>query len=89
MLTLFNDISVEMLQNLPGKRDAELWRRAQWIDETPAVPYHEQESISKEHTFQEDTINIHYHYLHSELVRMTEKIAFELQQQNKLTGCVT
>jgi DNA polymerase-4 len=28
-------------------------------------------------------------FLHAELVRMTEKIAFELRQQNRLTGCVT
>ena len=51
------------------------------------IPYHEQQRISTEHTFQEDTIDVNY--LHSELVRMTEKIAFDLRQQNKLTGCVT
>ena len=28
-------------------------------------------------------------FLHSELVRMTEKIAFQLREQHKLTGCVT
>jgi DNA polymerase-4 len=28
-------------------------------------------------------------FLHRELVRMTEQIAFELRQANKLTGCVT
>jgi DNA polymerase-4 len=28
-------------------------------------------------------------FIHAELVRMTEKIAFELRQQDKLTGCVT
>src|SRR3954452_15249611 len=82
-----SEIPVEMLQNLLGKWGVELWRRAQGIDETPVVPYHEQKSISTEHTFQQDTIDINY--LHRELVRMTEKIAFELRQQNKLTGCVT
>ncbi|MBS1935470.1 MAG: DNA polymerase IV, partial [Bacteroidetes bacterium] len=44
-------------------------------------------SISKENTFQTDTINIDF--LHSALVRMTEELAFELRKQNKLTGCVT
>jgi DNA polymerase-4 len=82
-----SEIPVEMLQNLLGKWGIELWRRAQGIDETPVVPFHEQKSISKEHTFQQDTIDTDY--LNSELVRMTEKIAFELRQQNKLTGCVT
>ena len=28
-------------------------------------------------------------YLHAELVRMTEKIAFALRKQDRLTGCVT
>ncbi len=28
-------------------------------------------------------------FLNGQLVRMTEKIAFELRSQNKLTGCVT
>src|SRR3954470_11673257 len=82
-----SEIPVELLQNLLGKWGIELWRRAQGIDETPVVPYHEQKSISTEHTFQQDTIETNY--LHSELVRMTEKIAFELRQQHKLTGCVT
>jgi DNA polymerase-4 len=51
------------------------------------VPYYEQKSISTENTFPADTIDMAL--LHAELVRMTEKIAFELRQQNKLTGCVT
>jgi DNA polymerase-4 len=82
-----SEIPVEMLQNLLGKWGVELWRRAQGIDETPVVPYYEQKSISKEETFTQDTIDLDY--LSRELVRMTEKIAFELRQQNKLTGCVT
>lgn len=83
---VLSEIPVEMLQNLLGKNGTELWRRARGIDETPVMPYHEQQSISTEHTFQQDTIDTAF--LHSELVRMTEKIAFELRQQNKLTGCV-
>jgi DNA polymerase-4 len=84
---VLSKIPVELLQNLLGKWGTELWRKANGIDETPVVPYHEQKSISTEHTFQQDTIDIKF--LNSELVRMTEKIAFELRSQNKLTGCVT
>ena len=80
-------IPVEMLQNLLGKNGTELWRKANGIDESPVVPFHEQKSISTENTFQTDTIDVQY--LHSELVRMTEHIAFQLRQENKLTGCVT
>lgn len=80
-------IPVEMMQNLLGKNGTELWRKANGIDETPVVPYHEQKSISTECTFQKDTIDMNF--LHSQLVRMTENIAFQLREQNKLTGCVT
>lgn len=82
-----SEIPVEMLQNLLGKNGAELWRRANGIDESPVIPYHEQKSISSENTFPQDTIDMDF--LHSEIVRMTEKIGFELRSQNKLTGCLT
>ena len=86
-IKLLSEIPVEMMQNLLGKPGADIWRKANGIDETPVVPYREQKSISTEHTFQQDTIS--GTILHSELVRLTEKIAFELRNQNKLTGCIT
>jgi len=82
-----SEIPVEMLENLLGKNGVELWRRANGIDETPVIPYREQKSISTESTFQDDTIDVEF--LLSHLVRMTESIAFQLRQQDKLTGCVT
>jgi len=82
-----SEIPIPYLQNLLGKNGIELWRRANGIDETPVIPYHEQKSIGTENTFQRDTIDLQY--LYSELTRMTEKIGFELRQQNKLTGCIT
>ena len=51
------------------------------------IPYSEQKSIGKEETFENDTINVEF--LYSELVRMTENVAFQLRQQKKLSGCVT
>jgi len=86
-ISILSQIPVEMMINLLGKNGIELWRRAQGVDETPIVPFHEQKSIGTENTFETDTINIQF--LHKELVRMTEKIAFELRCNNKLTGCVT
>jgi DNA polymerase IV len=82
-----SEIPVEMMENLMGKNGIELWRRANGIDDTPVVPYHEQKSISTENTFESDTIDMQF--LQAQLVKMTEKIGFELRQQNKLTGCVT
>jgi DNA polymerase-4 len=82
-----SEIPVLLLQNMMGKSGADLWRKANGIDETPVIPFQEQKSISTENTFQQDTIDVGL--LHCELVRMTEKIGFELRQQDKLTGCVT
>jgi DNA polymerase IV len=82
-----SEIPVTMMQNLLGKPGLELHRRANGIDESPVVPYREQKSISTEETFQTDTIDMRF--INAELVRMTEKIAYELRSQNKLTGCIS
>jgi DNA polymerase-4 len=82
-----SEIPIEMLESLMGRNGIELWRRANGLDETPIVPYREQQSISTERTFEADTINLHF--LHAELVRMTESIGFQLRKQDKLTGCLT
>lgn len=81
-----SEIPVNMMQKLLGKNGIEFHRRANGIDESPVVPYREQKSISTEETFQTDTIDLHF--IHQELVRMTEKIAFELRSQKRLTGCI-
>jgi DNA polymerase IV len=82
-----SEIPVNMMQNLLGQNGLELHRRANGIDESPVIPYREQKSISTEETFEADTIDMRF--IHAELVRMTEKIAFELRSQNKLTGCIS
>ena len=82
-----SQIPAKLMYNLLGKPGNELHRRANGIDESPVVPYREQQSISTEHTFETDTIDTNF--LHTQLVRMTEKIAFELRLKNKLIGCVS
>lgn len=86
-IDILSRIPVEMMVNLLGKNGLELSRRANGIDETPVVPYQEQKSIGTENTFETDTIDMQF--LHRELVRMTERLAFELRDNNKLTGCIT
>jgi DNA polymerase-4 len=76
-----------MLQSRFGKQGIEMHRRSYGIDESPVVPYSEQKSIGTEETFENDTIDIHF--LHRELVRMTEKVGFQLRQQKKLCACIT
>ena len=70
-----------------GKNGIEIWKKANGIDTTPVQPYEEQKSLSKEHTFENDTIDIVL--LKSVLARMVERLAFEMRAQTKLTGCVT
>ena len=82
-----SEMPLKMLQNFFHKEGVKIWRSANGIDETPVVPFHEQKSLSTEDTFEQDTIDMRF--LHAEIVRMTERLAFELRQQNKLTGCVT
>ncbi|HUZ61827.1 MAG TPA: DNA polymerase IV [Hanamia sp.] len=82
-----SEIPIRLMNNLLGKNGNELHRRANGIDESPVAPYREQQSISTERTFESDTIDTAF--LQRQLVRMTEKIAFELRSQNKLTGCIS
>ena len=70
-----------------GKTGMDIWKKANGIDTTPVQPYEEQKSLSKEHTFETDTIDIVL--LKSVLARMVERLAFEMRAQTKLTGCVT
>lgn len=69
-----------------GNYGAELWKRAQGIHTGEVVPYHEAKSVSTENTFDSSKTSIDF--LYSELVRMTEKVAFELRQDNKMAGCI-
>jgi DNA polymerase IV len=82
-----SEIPVHLMENLMGKNGVELWRRANGIDDSAVVPYQEQKSISTENTFESDTIDLRF--LQAQLVKMTERIGFELRRQNKLTGCIT
>jgi DNA polymerase-4 len=86
-LRILSEMPPDMMEALLGKSGIDLWRKANGLDESPVVPYREQKSISTEHTFQADTIDMNF--LHAELVRMTGSIAYELRKQHKLTGCVT
>src|SRR5512133_676666 len=86
IFTLRN-IPLEMIQNLMGKNEMDIWKKANGIDFTPVVSYSEQKSISTEHTFEKDTTDIHR--LNQLLVSMGERIAFDLRQQEKLASCMT
>lgn len=77
----------EMVVQVLGKNGEVLWKRANGIDHTPVKPYSEQKSMSKESTFENDTIDIAM--LNRSLISMVEKLAFQLRSGRRLTGCVT
>ena len=82
-----SEMPAEVLQQMIGKNGLELWKKANGIDNNPVEPYRERKSISKEHTFDQDTIDIHM--LKSMMVAMVEKLAFQLRSEQWLTSTVT
>ncbi len=80
-------IPVEMMERVMGKNGIMIWEKANGQDSTPVVPYSESKSISTETTFEQDSIDVVK--MKEKLVKMVEKIAFELRDQQKLTSCVT
>src|SRR5690606_1609344 len=80
------DMPMEVLQQMIGKNGTDLWKKANGIDYTPVEPYTERKSISTEHTFGQDTIDIAK--LRSELTGMVEKLAYQLRAEQWLTSTV-
>jgi len=78
---------VEMVERLLGKNGIIIWKKANGIDPTPVEPYTERKSISTETTFEQDTINIGM--INDLLLKMVEKLAYELRKKQKLTSCIT
>lgn len=77
----------EFLERQFGKWGISLWEKSRGIGSTEIDTEWEQKSISHENTFDTDHTDIEF--LHSELVRLTEKTAYSLREDEKLTGCVT
>ncbi|MGD1847221.1 MAG: DNA polymerase IV [Salibacteraceae bacterium] len=81
------DMPIELLESVLGKHGIVIWKKANGIDNSPIIPYSERKSISSERTFDADTIDVKQ--LRAILVAMTERLAFRLRQERKLTACVT
>lgn len=74
----------KMLEAVLGKNGISIWERANGIDNTPVIPYHDQKSMSKEMTFDKDTTDISL--LRSILVKMTEELCYDLRRKNRCVG---
>ncbi len=80
------EMPMEVLQQMIGKNGIDLWKKANGIDSTPVEPYTERKSISTEHTFNQDTIDIPK--LRGLISGMVEKLAFQLRSEQWLTSTV-
>lgn len=81
-----SDVGIEVLEERLGKWGIDLWYKSQGIHNGIVAPYHEAKSISSENTFDENKTDMQF--IKKELVRLTEKICFELRQDGKVAGCV-
>jgi DNA polymerase IV len=79
--------SVEFLERHLGKWAHSLWRKSHGIDDAVIETGWEQKSMSHENTFDEDKTDLVF--LNSELIRLTEQTAYDLRQDEKLTGTIT
>lgn len=80
------EMPVEVLQQMIGKNGREIWKKANGIDHSPVEPYSERKSISTEHTFGMDTIDIPK--LRGLITGMVEKLAYQLRAEQWLTSTV-
>jgi DNA polymerase IV len=78
--------SEKEMEKALGKTGVDLWRKARGEHFSPVTPYYEAKSISSENTFHEDTTDTEF--LMGELVRLTERIGFELRTDGKFCTCV-
>ena len=81
------DMPMELMHKVLGKNGLSIWKKANGIDNSPVIQYHERKSISTERTFGQDTTDIHK--LKGLVIAMAENLAFQLRRGNKLTACVT
>jgi len=80
------ELQIDLMQRLLGEHGPVLWRKANGIDDSPVIAWHERKSISTERTFAQDTIDVVK--LKGLLTAMAESLAFQLRKGEKLTSCV-
>lgn len=80
-------MEAQTMQQVLGENGVTIWRKANGLDDSPVLPYWEQKSMSKEHTFQQDTIDMEL--LRKTMLTMIDELAFDLRKEGKLTSCLT
>lgn len=80
-------VSPQLIEHVMGRQGLDLIEKARGIHHGRVQSYHEAKSVSTESTFEENTDDLDF--LMRELVRMTEKLAFELREENKTAGVLS
>jgi len=80
------EMPMDLMERVFGKHGQIMWKKANGIDHSPVVPYHERKSISTERTFAKDTIDVHK--LRNILSAMAENLAYQLRRGNKLCSVI-
>jgi DNA polymerase-4 len=81
------EMPMELMQQVLGENGISIWKKANGIDTSPVEQYNERKSVSTENTFEKDTIDVAF--LKNMIVSMTEKLAYQLREEQQLTSCVT
>ncbi|HUH17785.1 DNA polymerase IV [Albibacterium sp.] len=81
------EMEVQTMQRVMGQNGISIWKKANALDNAPVIPFSEQKSMSNEHTFEIDTIDMSL--LRKILITMIDELAFGLRKEGKLTACVT
>ncbi|MEM9364246.1 MAG: DNA polymerase IV [Bacteroidota bacterium] len=80
------EMPMDIMQRVLGANGTVIWKRANGIDHTPVIPFHDRKSISTERTFDRDTIDVNK--LKGILIAMAENLAYQLRRGDKLTACI-
>ena len=81
------EMPMDLMHRVLGKNGLVIWKKANGIDNSPVIQYHERKSISTERTFDKDTTDVVK--LKGIIIAMAENLAYQLRRGNKLTACVT
>ena len=82
-----SQMPVGALQQMIGKNGIDIWKKANGIDNNPVEPYTERKSISTEHTFDQDTIDVQH--IKALITGMVEKLSFQLRTEGFLASTIT
>ena len=86
-INTLQQMPMQLLQQVLGDNGSVIWKKANGMDDSLVIPNTERKSISTEQTFDKDTIDVKA--LKGLLIGMTEKLAYQLRSEQKLTACVT